>query len=146
MKNDINSITISGNIGKEIEVKTSGSGKSYVRFSLASNKTRQQETHTSWLEMLAVNSTADYIGRYFGKGDPVCIQGEIKQENVEKDGTRYNNHTVFVNDIWPMNQGANRDENRSQAPAQRQSQPPRQDNRQPRGYNRQPAPDFDEQY
>lgn len=84
----INSVTMVGRIGREIEVKQSQNGKSYGEFTIAltRNFTNQNgERETDWVNIRAFGKTAEIVRDYFRKGSRIGIQGEYRADRYQAD-------------------------------------------------------------
>ena len=86
----INSITISGNLGKDPELKEFQTGTKKVNFSVAVSepvKTNGQwENKTTWLLVEFWGNDAEYISKYATKGSFIVVSGRIAEDTWEKDG------------------------------------------------------------
>ena len=98
-----NSITVSGNLTKDIEVQTSQSGVNYARFSIGrSFKTRNDETRTSFFDGVIFGELASHAAASLHKGDRVLVQGSLEQSKwTTDDGQRRQRHELRVEDIGP---------------------------------------------
>lgn len=97
LKNKVNLI---GNLGKDVEVKETKSGKKLARFSVATNdsytKDGEREQDTQWHSIIAWGKTADMMALLLKKGNQVAIEGRISYGSFQdKDGnTRYTTDIV----------------------------------------------------
>ena len=82
----MNSVILSGNIGKEPELKNVGESK-VISFSLAV-KDRFNKDKTNWVNCVGWNSTAEFISKYFSKGSPILISGRLQVRDWEQDGKK----------------------------------------------------------
>ena len=93
----MNKVMLSGRIASDIEVKNTPSGASVVNFSLAVNrrfKGSDGKFETDFINCVAWRVCADFIGKYFSKGKPIEIVGNIQTRTYEKDGNK-----VFVTEV-----------------------------------------------
>lgn len=77
-----------GNLGKDVELKTTDSGAVIGKFSLATSKKVKGESVSSWHNIIVFNKTAELCAKYIGKGSKVMIEGEISYRTYEKDGEK----------------------------------------------------------
>ncbi len=86
----MNKVILSGRICDELELKTtSASGVSVCSFRLAVQrrvKNAEGNYDTDFISCTAWRSNADFICKYFKKGDPIEIGGSLQTRNYEKDG------------------------------------------------------------
>lgn len=85
-------ILITGNIGKDAEIKQF-SGKDYTVFSVGVNEKKGQEKVTTWWNVYKYGSN-DALRPYLLKGTQVLIQGGFSYKVDTKDGKTYVNMNV----------------------------------------------------
>ncbi|MBO4432770.1 MAG: single-stranded DNA-binding protein, partial [Clostridia bacterium] len=77
------------------ELKTTNTGISVTSFSIAVNRRYRagEETQTDFINIVAWRQTAEFITKYFKKGNMIGIEGSIQtRKYTDKNG---NNRTVF---------------------------------------------------
>lgn len=84
----MNSVNLIGNVGKEIELKQTPSGKSVASFSFAV-KDDFDKNKTHWLNCVAWGKTAETLSQYVKKGQQIGISGSISVRSYE-DKQGYN--------------------------------------------------------
>jgi single-strand DNA-binding protein len=84
----LNNAVIMGRICNDLEVKKTQSGVSVCRFAVAVDRSYKQgeERQTDFIDVLAWRGTADFVGKYFSKGQMIAVQGSIQTGSYEKDG------------------------------------------------------------
>ncbi|HLG27662.1 MAG TPA: single-stranded DNA-binding protein [Paenisporosarcina sp.] len=108
----MNVATISGNLGKEIELRYTPSGKAVAKGSLAvkgSYKDSSGEYPTNWINFIAWGKVAEIISNFTKKGDKLVLSGEIITGSYEKsDGQKVYTTEINVNsfDLPPKSSGA----------------------------------------
>lgn len=90
----INTITLVGRLGRDPELKTTGSGKSVCNFSLATNAMKDQ---TDWHNITCWEKTAEIANNYLKKGSLCGIEGRLTYESWEKDGVKHTKAVVIAN-------------------------------------------------
>ena len=85
----MNKVIICGRITKDIELKQTNSGITVTQFSIALNKGDGKD---DFFNVVAWRNTAEFISKYFSKGDGICIDGHLASRQYEKDGAK---HTVY---------------------------------------------------
>lgn len=86
-----NSVILSGRLTADPELKTTVSGISVTSFNVAVNgpKNRDGEQRTDFITVVAWRSTAEFIAKYFRKGNLIGIEGSIQTRNYEdKNGNK----------------------------------------------------------
>ena len=81
--------TVTGNVGKAPEFKTTASGKAMASFSVASTQKREgKEPQTTWVDVTCFDEQADVVSQYLHKGERVVVSGRVQLEKfTRKDGT-----------------------------------------------------------
>ena len=113
----MNSITVSGSLGKDAELKQMNSGDYICNFSIADSMGRDKGT--IWWNCTLFGKRAESLSQYLVKGQAVTVVGSIiEREWTDKSDNKRKSMDVRVNDI--ALQGGRRDaepqEERRQAP------------------------------
>ena len=86
----MNKITVVGRLTNDLEVRTSTSGNSYARFSVASNSKNKDENgdrKVNFFSCFVVGVKAETIAKYAHKGDLIVLSGSM--DSARKDNTTY---------------------------------------------------------
>ena len=81
----VNQMILQGRFTAEPEVKQV-SGFSVVEFTLAWSEKYKESENKCFMRCKAWRNTADFIGKYFHKGDMAVVEGTMLTESWEKDG------------------------------------------------------------
>ena len=96
----MNLFIFNGTICRDIELKyTQNSGLSVISNSLAFNKKDANGNQSAvFLDFVAFGKTAELINQYYQKGDMLCGQGEISQDEwQDKDtGAKRTKHKIII--------------------------------------------------
>lgn len=96
----MNLFIFNGTICRDIEMKyTQNSGMSVISNSLAFNKKDANGNQSAvFLDFVAFGKTAELINQYYQKGDMLCGQGEISQDEwQDKDtGAKRTKHKIII--------------------------------------------------
>ena len=99
----INSVALMGRLTYEPEIKTTGSGVSVIRFQIACDRPyvpKGQDRQADFIDCVAWRQTAEFVNRYFGKGDMIALTGSIQTENfTDKDGNKRKSTEVVVSNV-----------------------------------------------
>ena len=94
----MNKAIISGNLGKDPDIKYAQTGTAIANFSVATTETVKGEKKTEWHRCVCFGKTAENVGQYLGKGSKVLIEGKIQTRSWEQDGqTKYMTEIVANN-------------------------------------------------
>lgn len=84
-----------GRIANDIELKTTTSGKYVVEFSLAVKRPYTKDK-TDFIRCVAWDNNAQFISRYFIKGQMIAVNGYLTQRNFEdKNGNKRTSYEVI---------------------------------------------------
>ncbi|MEW6776716.1 MAG: single-stranded DNA-binding protein [Bdellovibrionota bacterium] len=83
MAGSLNKVMLIGHLGKDPEIRYTGSGTAVANFSIATNDRRKNqqgewEDHTEWHDIVAFGKLADICGQYLAKGRQVFIEGRLQ--------------------------------------------------------------------
>lgn len=115
-----------GRLGADPELRQTPNGVSVTNFSIAVNRPytgKDGSRETDWLDIVAWRQTAEFICRYFTKGQPILVEGSIQtRQYTDKNGTERRVWEV-VADNARFVQGKSEDSQTSSQAAQSKPQP-----------------------
>ena len=81
-----NKVILMGNLTRDPELRQTQSGASVLGAGLAVNESYtaqdgSRRDNTTFVELSAFGKTAENIARFFRKGDPILIDGRLRQES-----------------------------------------------------------------
>jgi len=82
MANDLNNVTLSGRLVKDIETRQAGQTQ-VGNFALAVGYKYGDKDETNFINCTAFGKTAEFLANYTGKGKRISIVGRIKQDTWE---------------------------------------------------------------
>lgn len=111
----LNHCVLSGHLGQDPEVKTTGEGTMIASFSLAF---RSSKKNTGWIKVTCFNRLAEVAERYLHKGARIGLAGALEQQKWETEegqprsafGIVANSIEFIKTDGRGFEQGANGDE------------------------------------
>ena len=76
----LNKVILIGHMTADPELKQTATGVSVCSFSIGVNRkfTKQGEQQTDFISIVAWRNTAEFIAKYFRKGNAICICGSIQ--------------------------------------------------------------------
>lgn len=98
----LNNAVIMGRICNDIEVRSTPSGVSVCRFTVAVDRryTKQgEEKQADFIDILAWRQTAEFVGKYFQKGSMIAVQGSIQTGSYEKDGIKRRTFEIVADNV-----------------------------------------------
>jgi single-strand DNA-binding protein len=111
----MNRVVLVGRLTRDPELRTSGSGNSFVNFSVAVNRnytSNSGEREADFINCIAFNKQAENLCRYIRKGGLVGIDGRLQTRSyTAQDNTKRTVMEVIcdtINFLEPKNAGAPR--------------------------------------
>ena len=107
----INKVILVGRLGKDPEVRYTGSGSAVANFSVATDdswtdKSGERQTRTEWHNVVAWARLAEICGEYLNKGKLVYIEGRLQtREWEDRDGNRRWTTEVVANEMKMLSRG-----------------------------------------
>lgn len=99
----INSINLTGNLTKDIEVRTTQSGMPIGSFVVVANERKKQGEewidYPNYIPCKLFGRRADSLAPYLIKGSKVAITGKLHQNRWEADGEKRSSIEVHIDNI-----------------------------------------------
>ena len=92
---DLNSVILTGRLGKDVELKTTPGGKYVSTFSLAVNF----DDKTDWMMCKAWDKAAEAMSKFAHKGDHLTVAGRLVNREYEHNGENRKITEVVVDRI-----------------------------------------------
>ncbi len=95
---NLNKVILGGRLTADPELKTTPSGVSVCQFSLAINRkySKEGEQATDFITCVAWRAQAEFLTRYFRKGNSLCIVGNIQTRSWEDPQTKQKRYATEV--------------------------------------------------
>ena len=97
-----NKCILVGNMVADPELKQTPNGISVCRFRLAVNRKTKAEGQQSadYLDVVAWRQSAEFVSKYFKKGNPILVCGQIQSRNWEdKDGAKRYSVEILADEV-----------------------------------------------
>lgn len=91
-----------GNLTRDPETSFSKDGKAITRFSLAVNGRGDK---VNYFDFTAFDKTAENIGKFKKKGEPLLVEGRLETDSWEKDGKKQYKTYIVAQDVQFLNSG-----------------------------------------
>lgn len=95
----MNKLILKGRLTRDPEVKQTQAGVAYCRFSVAVNRSykREGEPEADFFNCTAWQKTAEFLGKYFRKGQEMLLEGEMQShEYTNREGVKVTGWEVQV--------------------------------------------------
>lgn len=88
----MNNINLIGRLSADVELKQTSNGTSVCSFTIAVNRPRVKDT-TDWINCVAWRHNAEFIAKYFKKGQAIAISGVLTSRKFKDQNDK--THTAF---------------------------------------------------
>lgn len=101
MSLNLNKVILAGRLTKDSELRTTPSGTPVTQFDIAVNRrgTKDgQQPQADFITVVAWRQTAEFITRYFKKGNAICVVGSIQTRSYTDKNNQKRTATEVVAD------------------------------------------------
>lgn len=98
----LNNAVIMGRLTADPELRKTPSGVSVTRLTVAVDRgyaKQGEERKTDFINVIAWRATAEFICKYFSKGQMIAVQGSIETGSYEKDGIKRNTFEIKADNV-----------------------------------------------
>ncbi len=101
----INRATISGNLTRDGELRSTASGMPVLSFSVAVNDRRKNNQTGEWedvpnfIDCTMFGSRAQGLSQYLTKGTKVAVEGKLRWSQWERDGQKRSKIEIIVDSL-----------------------------------------------
>lgn len=97
----MNHVTLMGRLTRDPELRHTNSGIAVVSFTIAVEHRASQETHTDFIDIVAWRGTAEFISKYFTKGQMIAVHGRLSiREWTDKDNNKRKSAEVVADNVY----------------------------------------------
>lgn len=88
----MNIVILKGRLSKDVEIRHTQSGKAVASFTIAvdrpnARKAQQGQQTADFINCVAWEHTAEFLGKYFAKGSPILAEGRLQvRKYQDKNG------------------------------------------------------------
>lgn len=98
----MNNVSLVGRLTVDPEVKHTQNGTAYTRFNVAVDRPVKQgeEKQADFITVVAWNKTAEFVCKYFSKGQRIGLTGSIRTGSyTDKEGNKRNTFEVWADNV-----------------------------------------------
>lgn len=95
----MNSVHLMGRITKDIELRHTQSDMAFISFIIAVNRPTK-DSKADFISCKAFGKTAEFINKYFSKGNQIALDGKLQSGSYEKDGRKVFTLDVVVESVF----------------------------------------------
>ncbi len=91
----LNNVILMGRLCSDVEIRTTSTNKSVANFRIAVDRgySKGEDKKADFITIVAWENTANFIEKYFHKGDMIALRGEIQTRSYEDNNG--NKRTAF---------------------------------------------------
>ena len=94
-----NKVILMGRLSRNVELKSVNNGTSLVELGVAVNARRKSadgnwEEDVDFIDVTFLGKRAEVIAQYLSKGDPILLEGRLKQNRSEANGKHHSRISV----------------------------------------------------
>ena len=102
---NLNNVALTGNLTRDIELKTTANGTQVANATIAVNGFKEGDT--SFIDLVLFGKTAEIAAKYTAKGQQIGVSGRLQQRSWEaKDDTKRSVIEVVVDNLQLPPKGA----------------------------------------
>lgn len=114
----INKVIMVGRLTADPELKMTQNGTQVATFSLALSKGKDQPS--DFFDFVAWRNTAEFLSRYFHKGDGVGVVGRLTVDAyTDKDGNKRKSYKVTADEVFFVEGKRSADDGGNTSPAEK---------------------------
>ena len=111
----VNRVILVGNLGRDAELRRTGTGTAVANFSLATtevfkDREGQRKEETEWHRVALMGKQAESVADYLVKGKQVYVEGRLRtREWQDKEGNKRTTTEIIANRLVLLGGGPRRD-------------------------------------
>ena len=94
-----NAVIVRGRIARDVTLEQTSGGTAACHLTVAVSRPRRQDAaeETDFIRCRSYGKTAEFIAKYFTKGDPIAISGEFRVDQwTDQSGGKRSSAYIFV--------------------------------------------------
>ena len=98
----MNRVILLGRLARDPELRQTVNNVAVASFAVAVNRSYQTEKEqlADFIECVAWRGTAEFVARYFAKGDPIALEGRLQVRSYEdKQGNKRRAYEVICENV-----------------------------------------------
>lgn len=98
----MNNVSLIGRLTADPEIKYTQNQKAFTRFTVAVDRPVKsgEEKQADFINIVAWNQTAEFVCKYFSKGQRIALTGSIRTgDYTDKDGKKHYTFDVWANNV-----------------------------------------------
>lgn len=99
----LNRIVVMGRCGKDPEIRMTQKGTAVASVTLAVDRdySADQNKETDWVDVVSFGKTAEFVDKYFSKGQMAVVTGRLQIRNWEdKEGNKRRSAEILADHVY----------------------------------------------
>lgn len=99
----LNKVILHGRLVADPELKHTQGGVAVASSTVAVQRNyanKNGERETDFFNISAFKNTADFLAKYFKKGNDIIIEGSLRTSTYEKDGQKRTTFSIFAEQVY----------------------------------------------
>lgn len=90
-----------GRLVKDVEIRYAQNGTAIAKFTIAVDRRfkREGQPDADFFKCTSFGKQAEFVEKYFKKGSRILLEGELQNNNYEKDGQTVYDNQILVNSV-----------------------------------------------
>lgn len=118
----MNNCSLIGRLVRDPDVRTTQSGTTVARFSIAIDSGFGDNKRTDFPSIVCFGKTAEICEKYLSKGSQVGVTGRLQTGSYEKDGTKFYTTDVIADRVEFLQRAKGQEGNQQSAEDNQQSE------------------------
>lgn len=96
----MNKLVLSGRLTKDVEIKQANN-TTIAKFTIAVRKRMGKDGASDFFNIVAFGNNADFVAKYFGKGQQISVCGRLQNNNYEdNEGKKHYSNEIIAEEIY----------------------------------------------
>lgn len=98
----MNKIILMGRVTREPDIRYGGDNRAVARYCIAVDrryKNANGEYPTDFFNLVSFGKTAEFVEKYINKGTKIVVEGELQNNNYEKDGKKIYQDQIVISNV-----------------------------------------------
>lgn len=95
----MNKVVLIGTLVKDVELRYTKKSVPVASYTIAINTKYGEKQETDYINITTWGRSAEFVSKYFGKGQPIAITGRLKNKNYESNGVKHYSMEVVTEEI-----------------------------------------------
>ncbi|MDD2999301.1 MAG: single-stranded DNA-binding protein [Candidatus Riflebacteria bacterium] len=111
MSGNLNKVFLMGNLVRDPELRSTGTGTPVAQFDIAVNRSfkgsdGEFKKETEYFKIIVWGKSGENCAKYLTKGKPVLVEGRLQVSRWEKDGQKQSRTEIVAENVQFLGSGA----------------------------------------